>query len=87
MAGEQKVAVVTGSATGVGRACAVRFAQLGYAVTINFSKSEADAAKTVKEVEALNVPALLCKATVADDGQVKQMIARTAQAFGASMCW
>ena len=82
MVNSQKVAVVTGSATGVGRACAVRFAQLGYAVAVNYSKSEADAIETVKEVEAVGVPALLCKATVADDGQVKRMVARTVETFG-----
>ncbi len=82
MAAPQKVALVTGSATGVGRACAVRFAQLGYAVVVNYSKSEAEAIETAQLVEASGVPALLCKATVADEGQVKQMIARTAATFG-----
>lgn len=48
----QKVALVTGSATGVGRACAVRFAELGYAVVVNYSKSEADAAETADLVRA-----------------------------------
>ena len=43
MAEVQKVALVTGSATGVGRACAVRFAQLGFAVVVNYSKSETEA--------------------------------------------
>jgi 3-oxoacyl-[acyl-carrier protein] reductase len=78
----QKVALVTGSAMGVGRACAVRFAQLGYAVTVNYSKSEAEAIETAQLVEARGVPALLCKATVADDAQVKKMIAQTVSAFG-----
>jgi 3-oxoacyl-[acyl-carrier protein] reductase len=77
-----KVALVTGSATGVGRACAVRFAKLGYAVVVNYSKSEADARETVKLVEAEGASALLCKATVADDSQVKALVARTAEAFG-----
>jgi 3-oxoacyl-[acyl-carrier protein] reductase len=82
MTAPQKVALVTGSATGVGRACAIRFAQLGYAVTVNYSKSEADAIETANLVEACGVPALLCKATVADDAQIKQMVARTAATFG-----
>src|SRR5215469_4261632 len=77
-----KVTLVTGSATGVGRACAVRFAKLGFAVTVNYSKSEVDAKETVRLVEACGVPALLCKATVADDAQVKEMVARTVSAFG-----
>jgi 3-oxoacyl-[acyl-carrier protein] reductase len=78
----QKVALVTGSATGVGRACAVRFAQLGFAVGVNYSKSEDDARETVRLVEAAGAPALLCRATVADEGQVRQMVARTVETFG-----
>ena len=66
----RKVALVTGSATGVGRACAVRFAKLGFAVVVNYSKSEADARETVKLVEAEG--ARRCnKTTVADGVQVK----------------
>ena len=77
-----KVALVTGSATGVGRACAVRFAKLGFSVVVNYSKSEADAHETVRLVEAEGAQALLCPATVADEVQVKGMIARATSAFG-----
>lgn len=78
----RKVALVTGSATGVGRACAVRFAKLGYAVVVNYSKSEADARETAALVEACGVPVLLHQATVADDAQVRAMVARTKEVFG-----
>jgi 3-oxoacyl-[acyl-carrier protein] reductase len=77
-----KVALVTGSATGVGRACAVRFAKLGYSVVVNYSKSEADAHETVRLIEVEGAQALLCPATVADEVQVKGMIARATSAFG-----
>jgi NAD(P)-dependent dehydrogenase (short-subunit alcohol dehydrogenase family) len=77
-----KVALVTGSATGVGRACAVRFAKLGYAVVVNYSKSEDEALETVRLVEAEGVQVLLSRANVADDMQVKGMIARTRTTFG-----
>src|SRR3954454_17741801 len=82
MSSERKVALVTGSATGVGRACAVRFAKLGYAVVVNYSKSEADARETVRLVEAAGASALLYKATVADEVQVQGMIARATTTFG-----
>src|SRR3569623_1587929 len=82
MSAERKVALVTGSATGVGRACAVRFAKLGFAVTVNYSKSEADAAETLRLLEACGAPAMLCKANDGDEPAVKDMIARTAAAFG-----
>src|SRR5260221_13960979 len=77
-----KVALITGSATGVGRACAVRFAKLGYAVAVNYSKSEADARETAALVKACGVPVLLHQATVGDDGQVKAMIARVRHELG-----
>jgi 3-oxoacyl-[acyl-carrier protein] reductase len=72
----RKVALVTGSATGIGRAAAVRFAREGYAVAVNYSRSEKEAQETLAEVKRHNVPALLCKANVADEAAVKAMIAR-----------
>lgn len=81
MSTDRKVALVTGSATGVGRACAVRLAKLGYAVVVNYSKSEADALETLSLVEAAGVPALLCKANVADAVQVNEMIAAAEATF------
>jgi len=82
MSSPRKVAVVTGSATGVGRACAVRFAKLGFAVVVNYSKSEADAKETVKLVEAAGAPVLLCKAHVGREDEVKAMVALAAATFG-----
>jgi 3-oxoacyl-[acyl-carrier protein] reductase len=78
----QKVALVTGSATGAGRACAVRFAKLGYSVVVNYSKSEADANETAAMVKACGVPVLVHKATVADDSQVRAMVERARAEFG-----
>jgi 3-oxoacyl-[acyl-carrier protein] reductase len=77
-----KVALVTGSATGAGRACAVRFAKLGFAVAVNYSRSEADARETAALVKACGVPVLLHKATVADDAQVKAMLAAVKAELG-----
>jgi 3-oxoacyl-[acyl-carrier protein] reductase len=77
-----KVALVTGSATGAGRACAVRFAKLGYAVVVNYSKSEADARETARLVADAGAAVLVHKATVADDAQVREMIDRTRREFG-----
>ena len=82
MAEALKVALVTGSATGVGRACAVRLAKLGYAVAINYSKSEADAMETAELVRACHVPVLVERATVGDDSQVRKMLARVREELG-----
>ncbi|HJZ94351.1 MAG TPA: SDR family oxidoreductase [Gemmataceae bacterium] len=71
-----KVALVTGSATGAGRATALRFARRGFAVAVNYSRSKAEAEETFAQVRAVGVPAILCRATVADDGQVRAMVER-----------
>src|SRR5437868_922249 len=78
----RKVALVTGSATGVGRAAALRFAREGFAVVVNYSRSEKEAQETHAEVQALGVPAILCKANVADDGAVRAMVRRCCAELG-----
>src|SRR5262249_4945536 len=78
----RKVALVTGSATGIGRACAVRLAQAGLAVAVNYSRSEGAAEETLAEVQACGVPALLCEANIADDAAVRRMVARCRDELG-----
>ncbi|MFL5340501.1 MAG: SDR family NAD(P)-dependent oxidoreductase [Gemmataceae bacterium] len=78
----RKVALVTGSATGAGRACALRFAQLGYAVGVNYSKSQTEAEQTFADVQTLDVPAILHRASVADDAGVREMVRRCRDELG-----
>jgi 3-oxoacyl-[acyl-carrier protein] reductase len=78
----RKAALVTGSATGTGRAVAVRFAQMGLAVAVNYSRSEKEAEETVAAVRACGVPGLLCRANVGDDAAVRAMVARCKDEFG-----
>jgi 3-oxoacyl-[acyl-carrier protein] reductase len=78
----RKVALVTGSATGIGRATALRFARDGLAVAVNYSRSEEEARQTYEAVKALGVPALLCQADVADDAAVREMVRRTQEELG-----
>jgi len=82
MTNPRKVALVTGSATGIGRAVAVRLARHGLAVAVNYSRSEAEARETLAQVQALGVPALLGKANVADDRAVGGLVARCRDELG-----
>ncbi|NOU94105.1 glucose 1-dehydrogenase [Paenibacillus sp. LMG 31456] len=77
-----KAALITGAATGIGKAIAIRLAKEGVHITINYSKSEKEALETKKEIEALGVNCLLFKATVSDDQQVRSMVQQTIESFG-----
>jgi 3-oxoacyl-[acyl-carrier protein] reductase len=82
MNGHRKVALVTGSATGIGRAVAIRFARKGLAVAVNYSRSEPEAKQTLAEVKAQGVPALLCQANVANEAAVREMVRRCVSELG-----
>ncbi len=78
----KRVALVTGSATGIGRAVAVQFAKAGLAVAVNYSRSEKEAKETLAEVKEHGAPGILIKANVSDDSAVKSMIARCVSEWG-----
>jgi 3-oxoacyl-[acyl-carrier protein] reductase len=78
-----KTAIITGSAVGVGRATALDLARRGANVVINYSRSEDDAGEAVRLVEAAGGQALLVKADVSKDDQVRSMVRQTVERFGA----
>src|SRR5439155_3381153 len=55
---------------------------MGYAVAVNYSRSEAEAKETLADAQKLGVPAILCKANVADDAAVRAMVARVRDELG-----
>lgn len=77
-----KVAVITGGGTGIGRACALRLAREGAQVVINYSRSKADADATQQDIEALGRDAMVYCASVTDDDAVRAMMQATADRFG-----
>ena len=79
---EKQVALITGSATGVGRACAVQFAKRGLDVVINYTKSEAEANETVKLVEGHGANAILVQCDISDNDSVTKMIERISSELG-----
>lgn len=77
-----KAVLVTGSATGVGRACALRFAKLGFDVVVNYTRSEKEAVETVSQIEASGRRALLVRCDVRHDADVRAMLGRIEQELG-----
>ncbi len=76
-----KAAIVTGSAVGVGRATALALARRGARVVINYSRSEEEARQTLADVESLGAEALLVRADVSSDDQVRAMVRQTLDRF------
>ena len=70
---ERKVAIVTGSATGVGAATALLLARRGYDVLINYSKSEAEARQSEAACREAGADTLLLRGDVADDADCKAL--------------
>jgi len=76
------VALVTGSATGIGRAAAVALAVAGFDVAVNYSRSEREANETADQAQAKGAKTLVFKADVADDAAVRAMVAAVEKEFG-----
>ena len=82
---EGKSALVTGGASGIGRATALAFAREGARVAVADIMQDA-AQRTVTEIEAMGGQALAIACDVTDDDAVKAMIAATVDAFGGLDC-
>ncbi|HEX4643054.1 MAG TPA: SDR family NAD(P)-dependent oxidoreductase [Candidatus Acidoferrales bacterium] len=76
------VALVTGAATGIGRAAAVALAAAGYDIAINYSRSEQAAGETAALAQAKGAKTVLLKCDVSDDACVRKMLAAVEQEFG-----
>ena len=76
------VALITGAATGIGRAAAVALAEAGYDVVINYSRSEQAARETAALAQAKGAKTLLFQCDVSDDPLVRKMLAAVEREFG-----
>ena len=78
----RRAALVTGAASGIGRAAALALAQAGYDVAINYSRSEAAAKGVSDEARKCGVDALLVHCDVADEAGVRSMLKTVGEKFG-----
>ena len=83
---EGKVVVVTGSATGIGRAVAVGAAERGARVVVNSRKAER-MGPVVQEIERLGAEVLRCPADLRNPEQVDAMVQAVRERFGRVDIW
>ncbi|MEE8580398.1 MAG: SDR family NAD(P)-dependent oxidoreductase [Myxococcota bacterium] len=79
---EGKAAIITGGGTGVGRATALRLAELGCSVLVNYSRSKSEAEETAAQARKRGAPAIAFQADVSDDSACRAMVAEALRAFG-----
>lgn len=77
-----RVAVVTGSSSGIGRAIAISLAEAGANVAVSFHSDEASAAKVTEEIRALGRKAVSGKLAAGDPESVKAYFDSVKQQLG-----
>ena len=77
-----KVALVTGAAKGIGKAAAVRLAEEGVNVAINYNSSKQEAEDTVKLLKGFGINSISCQADVGNLDQVTKMVDDVTEQFG-----
>lgn len=79
---ENKVALITGGDSGIGRAVAVLFAKEGAKVAIAYLSEHSDAEETKRLIEEENGECVLLPGDLSKEANCRRVVARTVKAFG-----
>ncbi|MBL4681927.1 MAG: SDR family oxidoreductase [Pseudomonadales bacterium] len=77
-----RVAIITGSSSGVGAATARLLGGMGCRIVINYAHSEEPAKVVAAECEALGAEVLICRADVSDDKDCKNLVNEVMNTWG-----
>ena len=79
---QDKVAIVTGAATGIGQAIAIAFAEAGAAVVVDYIGNASVSADTINKISAVGGKSLGVDADISLPDAVNDLIQKTIAAFG-----
>jgi 3-oxoacyl-[acyl-carrier protein] reductase len=78
---KDKVVLITGSSSGIGKATALRFAKEGAKLVINYHVNETGAKETKKEIEQLGSECIVIKADVSKSEEITKLFDETIKHF------
>ena len=77
-----KVALITGSARGLGKAIAERYAALGADIVLNYSRDKAAAEETASNIKAMGVKVIAIQGDVSKPAEIGRLFNEALAAFG-----
>ena len=79
---EGKIALVTGSGRGIGKAIAIKLASLGADVIVNYSRNRTQAEETSEIIHKLGKKAHIIKANIAKEEEIESLFEKISSEFG-----
>lgn len=79
---KDKVAIITGGDSGLGRACAIAYVKEGAKVVIPYYNEHQDAIETKNYIESLNGECLLLSGDITNKNFCKEIVQKTLERFG-----
>lgn len=79
---KNKVVLITGSSSGIGKTAALKFAQEDARIIVNYKTNKSGAQEVVSKINKLGMEALAIQADVSNPNQVKKLFAETLKCFG-----
>ena len=79
---ERKVAFITGGSRGIGKEVALKFADNGYNIVINYVSDKTDVEKLEKEFSEKGVKTLILKADVTNREEIENLVKQVIEKFG-----
>jgi 3-oxoacyl-[acyl-carrier protein] reductase len=77
-----KTAVVTGASRGIGRAIAIKLAQMGANLVLNYNKNVSSVEEVIKEIEAIGAKAIAVQGDVSSFSDAEKIIKAAVSNFG-----
>ena len=79
---ERKVVLITGGSRGIGKSIALKYAEEGYNIVINYISSKTDVPELENEFNDKGVRSLILRADVSNTDEVDNLVKKAIEKFG-----